>query len=285
MNDFLSRLLLRFDAPVRLTYCRLGPVSWALRRLARGKYSSVPECLMCNSLLWRPLFREHGVDLRGARVVELGPGNSAMNALLLVLEGAGKVVMVDKYPRRDRSPEQEELERREAEILGLCPWVEERSIDLRKCLAEGRIEYRAGDFLTMDLGGFDLLFTNSVLEHLENPEDCVRRMAAMIKPGGWAWHLIDLRDHYNFRAPWLFLRFSDRAWERWLSKPGVSYLNRWRRDDFLAVFRKHGFELVWEDATRMDIPSNFPLAPRFQSKPSSELGKAIWGVLLRRSPA
>ena len=85
---------------------------------------------------------------------------------------------------------------------------------------------------------FDLITSVSVLEHVMQPDAVVRRMAELLKDGGHAFHSVDLRDHQSFWDPLHFLTMSPADYAR------INTENRLRLSDWLALFDRHGFELI-----------------------------------------
>jgi SAM-dependent methyltransferase len=94
--------------------------------------------------------------------------------------------------------------------------------------------------ITLAENSVDLIFSFSVLEHVEKPREVVRNMFRMLKPGGLAVHGIDLRDHRNFNKPLDFLAYSSEGYS--LNTPASE--NRWRASDFVDCFTVEGFELL-----------------------------------------
>jgi SAM-dependent methyltransferase len=85
---------------------------------------------------------------------------------------------------------------------------------------------------------FDLITSVSVLEHVMEPDAVVRRMAELLKDGGHALHGVDLRDHQSFWDPLHFLTMSPGDYAK------INTENRLRLSDWLALFDRHGFELI-----------------------------------------
>lgn len=84
----------------------------------------------------------------------------------------------------------------------------------------------------------DLIVSNSVLEHVPDPEGTVRELARITKPGGFAMHGIDVADHRWYGTPSLSrIEFLTIATD----DPIVHGCNRLRLGDFEALFKKHGF--------------------------------------------
>jgi SAM-dependent methyltransferase len=87
-------------------------------------------------------------------------------------------------------------------------------------------------------GQFDLIFSTSVLEHVKRPREVVQRMWQLLKPGAYAWHSIDLRDHRDFSRPLGFLELSEHDYA------AIDTENRLRASDWLDLFGRSDFELV-----------------------------------------
>src|SRR5207237_5593045 len=87
----------------------------------------------------------------------------------------------------------------------------------------------------------------------------------ILKSGGWAVHSIDTADHLEHYdrtvSPKMYLSFSERTWKTFFENE-VQYINRMQRGEWLELFQKSGFELIEEDAHRVDI-SQLNLAERF----------------------
>lgn len=87
----------------------------------------------------------------------------------------------------------------------------------------------------------DFVFSNATLEHLTDPEEAIREMARITRPGGVGVHILDASDHRTYsNASHHQLEF--------LSEPrskGMLYgSNRIRPLEFLPMFEHHGFEVL-----------------------------------------
>ena len=49
---------------------------------------------------------------------------------------------------------------------------------------------------TLPAASVDLIFSNSVLEHLRDPEAVMNESARILKSGGLMIHHVDFRDHF-----------------------------------------------------------------------------------------
>ena len=81
---------------------------------------------------------------------------------------------------------------------------------------------------------YDLIISNSVLEHVEDIDTFFKEMKQSLSANGKMLHIIDYQDHF-FKYPYFFLMFSKKTWNTWLN-PGDLY--RWRLDDHLEAALK-----------------------------------------------
>lgn len=88
-------------------------------------------------------------------------------------------------------------------------------------------------------GSVDCILSNSVLEHVAEPDALFAELARLLRPGGFMLHIVDYRDHF-FRYPYEYLKWSRKAWDRWLN-PGD--LPRWRITDHVAALERAGLRV------------------------------------------
>lgn len=108
-------------------------------------------------------------------------------------------------------------------------------------------------------GHFDLVFSCSVLEHVEKPiiTEFMKGCHRVMKPDGLAIHLIDLGDHltlYDHTMPYNknYLRYSNAVWKLCFQND-VQYFNRIQRPEWLKFFSDAGFRLVEERAEPIEL--------------------------------
>jgi SAM-dependent methyltransferase len=87
----------------------------------------------------------------------------------------------------------------------------------------------------------DIVFSMSVMEHLENTRAVLENLHRVLRPNGWSFHLIDLRDHKDFQKPLEFLKHDQSEHERM----GGSFQNRLRAQGFLDLFDETGYRTKW----------------------------------------
>ena len=218
---------------------------------------------------WRLMMghlRARGIDVRGARLVEIGTGRAPTLALSLYLAGAAKVFSLDLLrlvehelvlDLADRlmihvaaiaqtagrpEPEVTALQRGLVDALG-------RSASL--AVATGNVvDYRAPADATetgLPAGSVDIVFSSGVLEHMRPHviEASFAEARRLLRPGGVMFHSVNCGDHYAYADAKIdqlhYLRFSDDEWERWNND--FLYQNRLRAKDFTAMASAAGFTI------------------------------------------
>jgi SAM-dependent methyltransferase len=84
----------------------------------------------------------------------------------------------------------------------------------------------------------DLVYSNSVLEHVHNVSSFYRKLSEVTKAGGFSYHSIDLRDHLNFFRPLEFLRMSPSEYS------SINTENRLRSIDHIKYLEELNFEIL-----------------------------------------
>jgi SAM-dependent methyltransferase len=210
--------------------------------------------------------RNAGLALPGSRLFEVGSGWYPTFPFACYLAGARRMVTVDL--NRHLQPELVRmcaagLERMTALIAAASGEPEAEigrrqrhladslrgSVDLGRA-TEGVVEYLAPADATrsgLDAGSIDCVFSNSVLEHV--PPDVIRAMYVealrILAPGGMMFHSVNCGDHYAYVDRSIsqlnYLRYSDRAWQRWNN--AFLYQNRLRAHRFVDEARAVGFAI------------------------------------------
>lgn len=112
------------------------------------------------------------------------------------------------------------------------------------------VDYRApadAADTALPAGSVDVVFSNSVLEHVPGPviEAMFREAMRILRPGGIVFHSVNCGDHYAYADRTIhqlhYLQFSDDEWQRWNN--AFLYQNRLRAKDFTAMARAAGFAI------------------------------------------
>lgn len=271
------------DALVRFLYCRLPGINFALNRLLFWHlYASRISQLDARFEEARRMLARLHFDFRGKTVLELRPGNARINAYNFLALGVRKVILVDKWPRKIKSARQKSFE--ETEKTFITQKYSQRNLKffkVDKSPASGLIEFRSGDLTKFNLPPIDLIYSISVMEHVRQPADVIEKMSQILVPGGLMYHGIDMRDHYDFRQPFLFYKYSPQIWENKLTKEGISYTNRWRYNDFYKNFKAHGLELR-QEKTRSYSLNDVKIHTYLQGRPDLNIG--LWDCLWSKPP-
>ncbi|MBI2425251.1 MAG: class I SAM-dependent methyltransferase [Candidatus Hydrogenedentes bacterium] len=269
----------RLDVPIRIAYCHAPLIH---KRFFWRLYSSNFEGLdrLFNSLAEQLARIDYSLEDKVC--LELGPGNTYINAFNLLIAGARKVILVDKYPRNFDTKEQCAYFRKELDFVCRKYGVETLPFASPEGCDPERISVIAGDITRLEFNEqVDFVYSNSVLEHVRDIPGTLSALSAVMKQGAIAHHGIDMRDHFNFESPFLFYRYSSTIWEKYLTKEGVSYTNRLRYDEFEAEFRRQNLEILHADLWRYPLHTSNLSAP-FRGKPEDilQIGRAF--VLLRK---
>jgi hypothetical protein len=113
-----------------------------------------------------------------------------------------------------------------------------------KYIAPGNASYTQ-----LENNSLDLFFSNKVLEHVPKNQiiSITKEAMRILKPGCLYYNYIGTLDHYSYFDKSIskcnFLQYSELAW-RLLSKNKITYQNRLRNSDYLAIFKNCGFEIL-----------------------------------------
>ncbi len=218
-----------------------------------------------------------GRGLRGRRVLIFGYGGGFGVGLELLRAGAGHVVLLDPYAVQPASVNRAVaanghpyLSLSGHEVVPNPEWLTVIHLPLDRYLADGG-------------RSVDLVFSNSVLEHVDNLSGVVPELARVTAPGGEQFHFIDLRDHF-FKHPFEMLCHSEKVWRRFLN-PG-SNLNRLRMPDYQGLFSR-SFAKVTVEPLASDIAAFRAVRARIRPEflTGDETRDAVTRIFLRASPA
>lgn len=95
---------------------------------------------------------------------------------------------------------------------------------------------RIKDLCKVNPNTIDVIFSNSVLEHVADMDKLCSQLKRIMKNNAWMIHFVDYRDHF-FKYQFHFYKYNRKFWEA--LNPGLSRL---RINDHLKIFKKYGFE-------------------------------------------
>jgi hypothetical protein len=135
------------------------------------------------------------------------------------------------------------------------------------------IDYRTRwfDDRAIERDSIDLVFSQAVLEHVDDLPSTYRAMQLWLKPNGLASHQIDFRCHNTAHAWNGHWRYSDRVWR--LIRGKRSYLlNREPFSRHVRFLEDNGFAIIGSHAeTRASEIDRADLAPRFRALTDADL--------------
>lgn len=269
--------MLSEDAFVRFLYSRLGLNVWFFWSKYASDYVSLDTCFetmkeeVCSS----------GFDFKGKICLELGPGNSMINAYNFLMNGAKKVIMVDKYSRFFKTKKQEKYHRQELDFARKKYSAKGLFFLEGDSIRKEFIDWFPSELTEVDMAQRpDFIYSIDVLEHIRSIRENIKRMGDLLGKGTVMYHKVNLRDHYDPNRPFLFLKYPKNIWEKFLVKEGVSYTNRVRYSQIKEMFKENNFEIILEDLTRFPLTGTV-LSKDFD-KEDKDLDVGVCKVLCRK---
>jgi len=280
-NKLLSYIFNKNDFLVRYLYCRKN-INRILFKLFFWKmYTSDFNKLDNNFEQIKKRLSKNGFDFENKVCLEIGPGNSYINAYNMLMNGAEKVILVDKYPRYIKTKKQRDF------VVDELNYIKKKykKSDLF-FISNGKIDRKYIEFIPRELSEIqlnkeiDFVLSIDVFEHVVNVKENIAALSRVIKSGGYAFHRIDLRDHYDFSNPSLFYKYENSTWGKKLTCVGTSYTNRIRYKDFIDLFLNNNFNVVFEEKKRMEVNKNIKIVDEFKDR--SDLDVGVLNILLRK---
>lgn len=260
------------DQIVRNQLLAVGPLArWRGAKLLRRGY--VPSKNSREYVTW--VYENLAGNVKARRalsgtVLELGPGGNLGCSLLFLANGCDYAVCIDVFPF----------------VVDNARLYQELVDDPKRYLA--RTEYRSPESIestSIPDSSCDVIFSAAVLEHVADPLAAVRRIAALLKPGGVTTHGIDLRDHRNFEEPLAFLRYSQGVWRAATSRR--VHTNRWRASDWASAFQDAGLvdvEVSSKDHADVTSEDRSRMHARFRGKSLDDLSVTQIELTATRPP-
>jgi hypothetical protein len=279
LTSFLFNTL---DTPIRFIYTQLGEISKTLNSLFFWRlYTSNFQKLDNQFKEFLKILHKNHISISGKVILEIGPGNSYINAYNFLMNGAKKVILVDKFPRHFKSKNQRKFQQKELNFIK-NKYPKKYLFFLSKDgnLKKDYIKFINKDLVKINNLSVDLIYSISVLEHVKDVIGNIKKMTEILQPKGYMYHKIDLRDHYNFNNPFLFYKYSDYVWNNYLTKEGLSYTNRWRYNDFINEFKKNNLKIIKQKFIRLTINKKLKIDKKFNKYGNLDIG--IMNILLQK---
>lgn len=147
--------------------------------------------------------------------------------------------------------------------------------------AIGRIEH-----LPFARASFDMVFSNTVIEHVMNLPSVAARFAFLLSPYGAMYHVVDYTDHGIHIDPalnyWSFLTEGHEI-------PDIEDggdMNKLRNSEVEAIFRAGGFNVQMDPLIRQTPPAEVvqTLLPQYRAMSKDDLELVTTGLLLTPRP-
>ncbi len=249
-----------------------------------------------------------GVNIEGARILEVGTGRRLDMPLGFYLAGCGAIDTFDLHRYLKF-----ELVRRWIALISLHPALTESVVapiaspglasrlqalstvrNEAELLKLTSIEYHApadASQTGLEAGGIDIHTSYTVFEHVPPRalQDILQEARRVLSPRGVVLHHIDPSDHFSHDDRSIdsinFLQFSEKEWNRYAGNQ-FAYHNRLRCCEYRSLFEACGFKILrWEesvdDRAMERLKSGFALDAQFREMPSEALCGAVVRILAR----
>ena len=128
-------------------------------------------------------------------------------------------------------------------------------------------------------GKVNCVFSQSVFEHLPDPEKTLTKLYKKMAPNGILCIAIDYKDHRHYvtgASPWQYL-VDDGDFQS-------GYINKLRHSQMMAIFRRCGFKTISEVVTRDQPPSSLEteLNDKYATLSKSDIETTAGYLILRR---
>jgi len=255
---------------------------------------------------------ELGLEPGGLRCLEVGTGHLPIAPVAFHLVGAREVVTVDLHRRlhpglttdmlrRLTAAEDRLLELYDGLVdpaqlrarLAVVADLADRPFDLFNRIGVRYIAPSDAARMPDPDGSYDLAFSMTVLEHVTPGalRAILTESHRLLRPGGFAAHLIDPSDHFAHQDAAIsrinFLRYSHPEWIR-LAGNEFGYCNRLRAPDLERMVTDAGLVIercyrTVDERSRAELDNGFPVHPDFRRFAATDLATTELEIYARRA--
>lgn len=179
-------------------------------------------------------------NFKNKTILEIGPGNNLLLAIIFILNGAKKVYLIDKF--KQIFDDQFNLKLYNQYLRSHMEDYK-KNIDNYFSIRE-KITYYGKESIEkinkLKNRSIDFIFSHAVLEHVVNLDMAFNKIYQLLKRGGYSSHKVDLRDHFHIRDKCYleFLKYPEKYWRF------IGDTNRVRYSQYIKLFRKYKFEIL-----------------------------------------
>lgn len=194
------------------------------------------------------LLAVQGHPLKGARILELGPGYNYGASLVLACHGA-QMIVADRFP----VPWLEDYHPHFYGALAIHLGVSQPDIStfaITQCVelsntrqAVTVVDAPAEDLSRLRDGSIDVVLSNAVLEHAQDPIAVASELFRVTRPEGIGIHQIDFRDHRDFSKPLEYLLLEHADFEKMFDERHGECGRQTRPRELGAIFHDAGFKI------------------------------------------
>lgn len=275
-----------FKLVAKLILARL-PVpysTWSRLSLFKHGYMEQPEYVY--NVVREHILRINPSHVKDLCVLEIGPGDTLLSALVHHAMGLKSTILVDEdsFARTDFEPYALMIQYLKRQGFDLNSLENNDNLDsLLPIIDASYLTHGLESMKEIPDASVDIIWSQAVLEHIRLSEfdDYLMQMRRVIKPDGLCSHRVDLKDHLGGALN--NLRFKRKLWESdFFSKSGF-YTNRIRFTDMLERFKGAGFDVAWvtEDRWKTLPTPRRNLSQEFQDLDARELSVSGFDIVLR----
>lgn len=194
---------------------------------------------------------EQKIDLRNKNILEIGPGTHFGTIFLLKCMGAAHIAVVDRflvnYNPSYHSDIYKNLAFQIAEKVSCVDTsIFNECIKQEEHIGSGFSQYHCGleNMHEIHDNNFDIVLSNAVLEHLEDPMKAFNELYRVTAPGGVGFHQVDFRCHKDFSRPLDFLLMDDAERKQFIENAQFSCGNGWRLSEYKKMLVDCGFKII-----------------------------------------
>jgi hypothetical protein len=238
------------------------------------------------------LLRESGAALNGV-MLEIGSGWFPVVPMLFHLAGAERIIVTDNEKLMDDETIRSAKQFVMSDGTIVCAELALSAMGLEHLHAFDFQYLVPWDVNQIPAHSVDIIVSRAVFEHIppKDLENIVENCDRILRLDGAMCHIIDNSDHWQHRDNRIsrvnFLRYEDGWFWRIACANTQLYQNRWRHSDYLALFRRNGWEAVFQegepDPQSLKDLSTLPVARSFRGRDLRDLAVLTSTFVLKRA--